>query len=85
MKRNADDLVIKAKMYYHNGVLRNNTKLLDLAWDAWCEIYMMYETPEKAPEEKRIKDSRELAAVMSRFTDDEVYGITDYAKKKYIA
>lgn len=84
-KQNVEDLVIKAKLYYHNGVLKNNNKLMDLAWDTWCAIYMIYETSEKAPEEQRIKDSRELAAVMARFTDDEVYGITDYAKKKYIA
>lgn len=82
---NAYDLVIKAKMYYHNGVRTNNNRLMDLAWETWCEIYMMYETPKEASEEQRVKDSRELAKIMAHFTDDEVYGITDYAKKKYIA
>lgn len=81
----AEELVTETKMYFYNSILRSREDLMEKAWQKWCAIYMMYETPKNAPEEQRMKDSQELAKVMAHFTDNEVYGITDYAKKKYSA
>lgn len=80
-----DEQVVKAKMYFRNAISMQREDLMEDAWLCWCNIYMYFETPEGAPEDERMRASKELAEVMARFTDDEVYGITDYAKKKYSA
>ena len=80
-----EDLINETKMYFYNGIHKNNDALMDKAWENWCAIYMLYETPENATEAQRIKDSKGLAEAMAHFTDEEVYGITGYAKKKYSA
>ncbi|MCQ2081640.1 MAG: hypothetical protein MJZ11_08270 [Lachnospiraceae bacterium] len=80
-----EDLITETKMYFYNALLKDREDLMEKAWQNWCTIYMMYETPENATETQRIKDSQELAKAMAHFTDNEVYGITGYAKKKYSA
>ena len=80
-----ENLITETKMYFYNALLKGREDLMGKAWQNWCTIYSMYETPENAAEAQRIRDSQELAKVMAHFTDNEVYGITGYAKKKYSA
>ena len=59
------ELVIKAKKAFAD----NN---LDEAYYAWCEIYDKLEG---------VNYMFELHKAMELFSNDEVYGITDYGKK----
>lgn len=60
------ELVIKAKKAFADNNLKE-------AWEAWKEIYSRLEG---------VNYMFELHKAMELFSDDEVYGITDYGKKK---
>lgn len=59
------ELVVKAKKAFAD----NN---LDEAYEAWCEIYDKLE---------EVNYMVEFHKAMELFSNDEVYGITDYGKK----
>lgn len=69
-KEAALKLVEKAKECFHKGDVKNAAK-------AWCKIYDLYENSHS------MEDVSELHSVMARFTDNEVFGITDYLKEEY--
>lgn len=74
----AKNLVEIAKSYFKNNDLENAGK-------AWCEIYDLYDdmyNEDTHNEEERMKLFTEFQNVMRLFTDDEVFGITDYLKNK---
>lgn len=69
-KETANNLVEKAKECFHNGDVKNAAK-------AWCKIYNLYENSHS------MEDVSELHSVMARFTDNEVFGITDYLRRSH--
>lgn len=66
----AKNLVEKAKKQFANGDVKNASK-------TWCELHDLYEN---ANSEQEIMEFHKL---MSLFTDNEVYTITDYLKEQY--
>jgi hypothetical protein len=75
----AKNLVEIAKSYFKENDMENASK-------AWCEIYDLYDdmyNEDTHNEEERMKLFTEFQSVMRLFTDDEVFGITDYLKEKH--
>ena len=66
-KRRGVELAKRAKTYYAGGDMKNAAKM-------WCEIYDLYDNTKNADA------MMDLYEVMSLFTDNEVYDITDYLK-----
>lgn len=58
---------------------------IDKAWDAWCELFALYDTPLAASDEQRTADCIELHSFLQQITNEEVYAITDYGKERYYA
>jgi len=59
---------------------------LEGAGKAWCDIYDLYDdmyNEDTHNEKERMELFTEFQNVMRLFTDDEVYGITDYLKNKH--
>ena len=74
----AKNLVGIAKKCFADNDLENAGK-------AWCEIFDLYDdmyNENTHNEEERMKIFTDFQNVMRLFTDDEVYGITNYLKKK---
>ena len=74
----AKNLVEIAKKCFGDNDLENAGK-------AWCEIYDLYDdmyNEDTHNEEERIKLFTEFQNIMRLFSDDEVFGITDYLKNK---
>lgn len=69
------DLVNLCKEAY-----RNND--LDLAGKYWNQIYEKYAPSIKEDEKTRYEKYEKLNELMSNFTDEEVYKITDYLREK---
>lgn len=72
MKNNANAFASAAKMYYAAGNIK-------MAARYWNRIYSVFELSKASLSE----NSLALAKIMSRFTDNEVYDITDYTRDKY--
>lgn len=75
----AKNLAEIAKKYFKDKDLENAGK-------AWCEIYDLYDDmydEDTHNEEERIKLFSDFQKIMRLFTDDEVFGITDYLKEKH--
>jgi hypothetical protein len=75
----AKNLVEIAKSYFKNNDIENASKI-------WCDIYDLYDdmyNKDTHNEEERVKLFTDFQNVMTLFTDDEVFGITDYLKKKH--
>lgn len=75
----AKNLVDKAKSSFKNNNMENASK-------AWCEIYDLYDdmyNEDTHNEEERMELFTNFQEIMRNFTDDEVFGITDYLKKQY--
>lgn len=70
-----NNLVKKCKEAYRS----NN---LDLAGKYWNEIYEKYAPSIKEDEKTRYEKYEKLNKLMSDFTDEEVYDITDYLKEQ---
>ena len=70
-----NNLVKKCKEAYRS----NN---LDLAGKYWAEIYEKYAPSIKEDEKTRYEKYEKLNKLMSDFTDEEVYDITDYLKEQ---
>lgn len=58
---------------------------IDKAWDAWCKLFALYDTPPTASDEQRMADCVELHSFLQQITNEEVYAITDYGKDRYHA
>lgn len=58
---------------------------IDKAWDAWCELFALYDTPSAASDKQRMADCIELHSFLQQITNEEVYAITDYGKDRYHA
>lgn len=58
---------------------------IDKAWDAWCKLFALYDTPPTASDEQRMADCIELHSFLQQITNEEVYAITDYGKDRYHA
>lgn len=69
-KLQAENLVEQAKKHFEKGDVENASK-------TWCELHDLYEN---ANSEQEIMEFHKL---MSLFTDNEVYTITDYLKEQY--
>lgn len=67
------DKVVIAKRCFKNNCMKQAGK-------AWVELYDIIEELENT--EGKEKVMHEYHQTMALFTDDEVYGITDYLKKK---
>lgn len=75
----AKNLAEIAKKYFKDKDLENAGK-------AWCEIYDLYDDmydEDTHNEEERLKLFSDFQKIMRLFTDDEVFGITDYLKEKH--
>ncbi len=72
MKNNANAFASAAKMYYAEGNIK-------MAARYWSRIYSVFEHTKASA----LENSLALAKVMSRFTDNEVYDITDYTRDRY--
>ena len=66
-KRRGVELAKRAKTYYAGGDMKNAAKM-------WNEIYNLYGNTTS------MDAMKDMYEIMSMFTDDEVYGITDYLK-----
>lgn len=53
------------------------------AWEIWCELFALCDTPSTASFEQRIADCIELHSFLQQITNEEVYAITDYGKDLY--
>lgn len=71
----AKELALKCKEFYKNSQLNEAGKL-------WEQIYDLFALEEKETVETVERKSKELFEIMKMFTDNEVYGITDYLKEK---
>lgn len=74
-KEKAQILVDKIK----NSCAESN---LEEAWTCWCELFSLYNTPESASDDERMTDCIELHTFLQQITNEEVYAITDYGKRK---
>ena len=75
----AKNLVELAKKYFKDGDMENAGK-------TWCMIYDLYEdmhNEDAHTEKERFELFTDFQEIMGSFTDDEVFGITDYLKSKY--
>lgn len=75
----AKNLAEIAKSCFKNNDMENASK-------AWCEIYDLYDdmyNEDTHNEEERMKLFTDFQNIMRTFTDDEVFGITDYLKNKH--
>lgn len=55
---------------------------LEEAWTRWCKLFSLYNTPKSASDEQRMADCIELHSFLQQITNEEVYAITDYGKRK---
>lgn len=69
IKRRGVELAKRAKTYYAGGDMKN-------AGRVWEEIYDLYKGV------SGIDAMRDMHEIMIMFTDDEVYGITNYLMSK---
>lgn len=81
LERNSEakNLVYIAKKHFEDGDMENAGK-------TWCEIYDLYDdmyNEDTHNEEERMKLFTDFQNIMRTFTDDEVFGITDYLKTKH--
>lgn len=58
---------------------------IDRAWNAWCKLFDLYNTPPTASNEQRMADCVELHDFLQQITNEEVYAITDYGKDRFLA
>lgn len=72
---NYQELVDKCKKAYAD---RN----LELADKYWCEIFDVLDKKLKNNEEDKFNIYQEFHTYMEQFTDNEVYAITDYGRRK---
>ena len=75
----AKNLVEIAKYYFKNNDIENASK-------TWCKIYDLYDdmyNEDTHTEQERMQLFTDFQNVMTLFTDDEVFGITDYLKKHF--
>lgn len=67
------DKVVIAKRCFKNNCMKQAGK-------AWEDIYDIIEELENSEDKEKVM--HEYQQTMNLFTNDEVYGITDYLKKK---
>lgn len=75
----AKNLVEQTKKYFEDGDMENAAK-------GWCKIYDLYDdmyNEDTHTEQEKMQLFTDFQNVMTLFTDDEVFGITDYLKKHF--
>jgi len=79
MNKIYERLVNNCKRAYKNNDLKK-------AYDYWCSMHDEFEYIEKEHNKELdewVKAHQEFQNYMSKFTDQEVYDITNYGKEKY--
>lgn len=74
--RQAQQLIDAIKYEYVNSNIAK-------AWEYWKELFALYDTPPTASDEQKMADCIELHSFLQQITNEEVYTITDYGKRKF--
>ena len=74
----AQQLVDTIKYEYANSNIAK-------AWEYWKELFELYNTPSTASDEQRMADCVELHSFLQQITNEEVYAITDYGNRLFMA